>query len=152
MRASQEFLSELVICAFVLFSWHWNLVFIMYVNLYAKMTNLNMKYLYSCPELKEIKQVQFSKGPPEVNSYTKTKTKSWWVKDKKFGEWRLILLVQYMTSLHGAFKTLRLRFMGLLQMGIVKYSQIDAYIFHALPILALTTSDAPPQQFIISPR
>ena len=40
----------------------------MYVNLYAKMTKLTMKYLYSCPELKEIKQVQISKRPPEVNS------------------------------------------------------------------------------------
>ena len=46
------------------------------------------------------------------------------MKDKKFGEWRLILLVQYITSLYEAFKTLRLRFMGLLQVEIVKYLKI----------------------------
>ena len=31
----------------------------MNVNLYAKMTKLTMKYFYSCPELKEIKQSYF---------------------------------------------------------------------------------------------
>ena len=31
----------------------------MFVNLYAKMTKIAMKYLYSCPELKEIKQSYF---------------------------------------------------------------------------------------------
>ena len=46
------------------------------------------------------------------------------MKDKKFGEWRLILLVQYITSLYEAFKTLRLRFMGLLRVEIVKYLKI----------------------------
>ena len=46
------------------------------------------------------------------------------MKDKKFGEWRLILLVQYIASLYEAFKTLRLRFMGLLQVEIVKYLKI----------------------------
>ena len=46
------------------YDWHWNFVFIKYVNLYAKITKLytypkmiklTMKYLYFCPELKEIK-------------------------------------------------------------------------------------------------
>ena len=31
----------------------------MYVNLYAKMTKLTMKYFYSSPELKEIKYSYF---------------------------------------------------------------------------------------------
>ena len=47
------------------------------------------------------------------------------MKDKKSGEWRFILLVQYITSLCEAFKKLRLRFMGLLQVEIVKYLQIE---------------------------
>ena len=47
------------------------------------------------------------------------------MKEKKFGEWRLILLVQYITSQYEAFKTLRLGFMGLLQVQIVKYVQIE---------------------------
>ena len=53
----KEFLSKFVICEFVSFSYdrHWNLVFIMNVNLYAKMPKLTMKYLYSCPELQEVK-------------------------------------------------------------------------------------------------
>ena len=47
------------------------------------------------------------------------------MKENKFGEWRLILLVQYITSQYEAFKTLRLRFMRLLQVEIVKYLQIE---------------------------
>ena len=47
------------------------------------------------------------------------------MKDKKSGEWRLILLVQYVTSQYEAFKTLRLRLVGLLQVQIVKYLQIE---------------------------
>ena len=46
------------------------------------------------------------------------------MKGKKSGDWRLILLGQYITSQNKAFKTLRLRFMGLLQVQIVKYLQI----------------------------
>ena len=44
---------------FVSFSYDWNFVFIMYVNLKAKMTKLTMKYLFSYSELKEIKQGYF---------------------------------------------------------------------------------------------
>ena len=47
------------------------------------------------------------------------------MKDKKSGEWRLILPVQYITSQYEAFKTLRLGFMGLLQVQIVKYVQTE---------------------------
>ena len=43
------------------------------------------------------------------------------MKDKKSGHWRLILLAQYIIGQHEAFTTLRLRFMGLLQVQIVQY-------------------------------
>ena len=40
---------------FVSFSYDWSFVFILYVNLKAKMTKLTMKYLFSYSQLKEIK-------------------------------------------------------------------------------------------------
>ena len=53
------------------------------------------------------------------------KTNSCQLEDKKSGEWRLLLLVQYITSQYEPFKTMRPRFMGLLHVEIVKYLQIE---------------------------